>query len=136
MSEKSKNFRLRRHKRAAVRLPVMLIHQGKAHDSTMHELSRGGALVESTLEVPVGTALHLGFKIERVPDVIELPVRVLYVQGPGEDPRLDGGKGLGLKFEEVDIQTAARIDTYVKDQRFFGPYSTLVEEFRKTRERK
>lgn len=137
MSEnRDSKFHLRRHKRATVRLPVMLIHEGKAHEAQMRELSRGGALVESELEVPAGTALHLGFKINGVDEVIELPVTVLYTANAGEDSRLERNGGIGLRFEEIDEKLAGRIDTYVKDQRFFGPYSTLLKEFQKVRDLK
>lgn len=126
-------FKLRKHKRASVRLPVMLIYQGNAYEALMLELSRGGALIETSLEVPTGTLLLLGFHIKNVPDVIELPVSVRYVHKPGDDRRLGEHQGLGLRFEEIGEELGERIDTYVKDQRFFGPYSSLLKEFRRSR---
>lgn len=133
MSEEKKEFRYRRYKRAAVRLPVMLIHDESAYEGHMRELSRGGALIETQLQLSPGDELRLGFHIKNVRDPIELPIRVVYVHAPGADTRLGEAAGIGVEFQEVDVQLGARIDTYVKDQRFFGPYSTILREFQRAR---
>lgn len=133
MTEPKKEFRYRRFKRAAVKLPVMLIHGEAAHEGHMRELSRGGALIETDLQLSPGDELRLGFHIKNVRDPIELPIRVIYVHGRDGDTRLAGAPGIGVEFMEVDVQLGARIDTYVKDQRFFGPYSSVLREFQRAR---
>ena len=133
MTESKKEFRYRRFKRAAVKLPVMLIHGEAAHEGHMRELSRGGALIETELAVKSGDELRLGFNIKNVRDPIELPIRVVGIHKPGDDPRLGDVAGIGVEFLEVDVQLGARIDTYVKDQRFFGPYSSVLREFQRAR---
>ncbi|MEW6778319.1 MAG: PilZ domain-containing protein [Bdellovibrionota bacterium] len=132
----SKSYHPRRHHRARVDLPVMLIHEEAAHEGRMLSLSRGGALVRTDVKIPTGAKLLMGFHLKNVPDPVELPVEVVYQAKATKDARIGKGQGLGLRFGALDEKLAARIDTYVKDERFFGPYSDLIKEFQRQRPRK
>ncbi|MCW5827808.1 MAG: PilZ domain-containing protein [Deltaproteobacteria bacterium] len=130
-----RNFRIRSHKRAPVNVPVMIIRGGAASEAVMRELSRGGALIESDERLDPAEPVVLGFRLKAIPEVIEVPVEVVYTRSPVEDGRIKKRFGYGVKFGEMSEEMAARIDSYVKTERLFGDLAAALTEARARRER-
>ncbi len=128
-----RNFRIRTHKRASVSIPLMVIIQGNAYEGHMRELSRGGALIESDENLSPGQPLTLGFRIKAIPEVIEVPVEIVYKNEAGPDPRIQRKYGYGMKFGTLDEGLAQKIDQWVKNERLFGDLAAALTEARRRR---
>lgn len=90
--------------RHTVSIPAKVTIDGSLRDSTMVNLSLGGALVETGAKHAMGARAQLSFKVPTMGEPIEV----------GATVRWADGKGVGLQFDGLRARDVWALNEYFK----------------------
>lgn len=90
--------------RHAVSIAAQLTIDGVKRDATMINLSLGGALVDSGSKHPMGSRMHISFRLPTIEEPIEI----------GATVRWSDAKGVGLQFDGLRARDVWALGEYFK----------------------
>jgi len=90
--------------RHVVSIPAQVVIDGQPRDSTIVNLSLGGALVETGSKHPMGARMNISFRLPTMEEKIEV----------GSTVRWSDAKGVGLQFDGLRARDVWALNEYFK----------------------
>jgi uncharacterized protein (TIGR02266 family) len=83
----------RTQQRYAIRLPVVIEHDGSQHHGQSRNISIGGLFVETPAPLPFGETVKVSFQIPTIKEPIEVDAEIRWVE-----TEQGVNKGVGVQF--------------------------------------
>ena len=104
--------------RAAVEIMVDLSAVGAYYLTKILNLSTTGAFICHDQIQPIGTAIHISFKLPNHDPSIETEAVVAWSYREGGKGK---GSGMGVKFTQIKPEDQKKIETYIKELLLLKP---------------
>jgi Tfp pilus assembly protein PilZ len=104
--------------RASVEIKVDLSAVGAYYLTKILNLSTTGAFICHEQIQPIGTKIHISFKLPNYRESIETEALVAWSYREGGKGK---GSGMGVKFTEIKSEDQKKIETYIKDLLLLQP---------------
>lgn len=116
IAERSSNIIVREFVRLPMFLDVYFGVEGKVYKGYMHDLSGGGALIDSEAIPHDATTLDLSFKLPGQTQTFEIEAEVVRVVDKRLELNRDVAVGFGVRFSKLPEDAKSAINSYVKEK--------------------
>jgi uncharacterized protein (TIGR02266 family) len=106
--------------RAPVEIKVDLSALGAYYLSKILNISTTGAFICHEDIKPIGTLVHISFKLPNDSKVIETEATVAWSYRQGTKTK-SSGTGMGVKFTKIDVDDQKKIEKYIHDLLLLQP---------------
>ena len=104
----------RKHLRKQMHSSTRVSVDGKPSFYTgfIKNISEGGLFIHTYNILPIGTKMHVTFKVPKTDHIVELPAEVMW-QRPSDSAADPEEVGYGVRFTSLPPEVKSRIDDYI-----------------------